>query len=34
VEVSALACDEQIEETDADGNVDPHCRPKARSNAA
>jgi hypothetical protein len=32
VEVRELACDEQIEEPDADGNVhDPHCRPKARN---
>jgi hypothetical protein len=31
VEVSELACDEQIEEPDVDGNVDPHCRLKARN---
>jgi hypothetical protein len=26
VEVSESACDEQLEEPDVDGNVDPHCR--------
>jgi ABC-type Zn uptake system ZnuABC Zn-binding protein ZnuA len=31
VEVSESACDEQLEEPDADGNVDPHCWLKARN---
>jgi hypothetical protein len=34
VEVSESACDEQIEEPDVDGNVDPHCRLKARNASA
>lgn len=31
MEVSESACDEQLEEPDVDGNVDPHSRLKARN---
>jgi hypothetical protein len=34
VEVSESACGEQIEEPDVDGNVDLHCRLKAKNASA